>query len=122
MSSRAKRGICSFTNPKKKADSSGKPRPRNDTFGFFPKPVKPFRLWRAFVVAKATTHKLSRVFEQNQIKLERRHKQEIRGVPKVRGNRAGRVAGQDNFENFRRVVQRIQEAFARLRLQRRNAR
>jgi glycine dehydrogenase subunit 2 len=41
MSSRAKRGICFFTNPKKKADSSGKPRPRNDTFGIFPQPVKP---------------------------------------------------------------------------------
>jgi hypothetical protein len=35
MSSRAKRGICFFANPEKKADSSGKRRPRNDTFGFF---------------------------------------------------------------------------------------
>jgi hypothetical protein len=43
MSSRAKRGICFFTNPKKKADSSGKPRPRNDTFGIFPQPVQPCR-------------------------------------------------------------------------------
>jgi hypothetical protein len=41
MSSRAKRGICFFANPKKTADSSGKPRPRNDTFGIFPQPVYP---------------------------------------------------------------------------------
>jgi hypothetical protein len=41
MSSRAKRGICFFTNPKKKADSSGKPRPRDDTFGIFQQPVQP---------------------------------------------------------------------------------
>jgi hypothetical protein len=39
MSSRAKRGICFFANPKKKADSSGKPRPRIDTFGIFPQPA-----------------------------------------------------------------------------------
>jgi hypothetical protein len=36
MSSRAKRGIFFFSNLKKKADCSGKPRPRNDTFGIFP--------------------------------------------------------------------------------------
>ncbi len=41
MSSRAKRGICFFANPEKKADSSGKPRPLNDTFGIFPQPVQP---------------------------------------------------------------------------------
>ena len=44
MSSRAKRGICFFANPKKKADSSGKPRPRNGTFGIFPQPVQPRQL------------------------------------------------------------------------------
>jgi len=41
MSSRAKRGICFLSNLKNKADSSGKPRPRNDTFGIFPQPVQP---------------------------------------------------------------------------------
>jgi hypothetical protein len=41
LSSRAKRGICFFANRKEKADSSGKLRPRNDTFGIFPQPVKP---------------------------------------------------------------------------------
>jgi hypothetical protein len=40
LSSRAKRGICFFANPEEKADSSGKPRPRNDTFGIFPQLVK----------------------------------------------------------------------------------
>jgi hypothetical protein len=39
MSSRAKRGSCFFANPKKEADSSDKPRPRNDTIGIFPQPV-----------------------------------------------------------------------------------
>src|SRR5260221_8754277 len=41
LSSRAQRGICFFTNTRKKADSSGKPRPRNDSFGVFPQPLKP---------------------------------------------------------------------------------
>src|SRR5258708_38553136 len=43
LSSRAQRGICFFTNTSKKADSSGKPRPRNDSFGVFPQPVQPRR-------------------------------------------------------------------------------
>src|ERR1700719_3509593 len=38
LSSRAQRGICFFTNARNKADSSGKPRPRNDSFGVFPQP------------------------------------------------------------------------------------
>jgi hypothetical protein len=33
LSSRAQRGICFFANPKKKADSSGNIRPRNDEIG-----------------------------------------------------------------------------------------
>src|SRR5712691_6489387 len=41
LSSRAKRGICFFANPTKKADSSGKIRPRNDKIGVFPQPLKP---------------------------------------------------------------------------------
>src|ERR1700681_4536410 len=41
--SRAQRGICFFTNTRKKADSSGKPRPRNDSFGVFPQPLQPRR-------------------------------------------------------------------------------
>src|ERR1700747_246876 len=41
LSSRAQRGICFFAIPKKKADSSGNVRPRNDKFGVFPQPVKP---------------------------------------------------------------------------------
>ena len=39
-SSQAQRGICFFANPTKKADSSGKIRPRNDEIGVFPQPVK----------------------------------------------------------------------------------
>jgi hypothetical protein len=41
MSSRAKRGICFFATPKKKANSSGNPRPRNDTIEIFPQRVQP---------------------------------------------------------------------------------
>src|SRR5579863_3976100 len=54
MSSRAKRGICFFANPKKKADSSGKPRPRNDTFGIF---RNLFSLW-VLVLARMNPHRL----------------------------------------------------------------
>src|SRR5260370_40898600 len=39
LSFRAQRGICFFTHTRKKADSSGKPRPRNDSFGVFPEPL-----------------------------------------------------------------------------------
>src|SRR5580704_11358639 len=53
MSSRAKRGICFFANPKKKADSSGKPRHRKNTFGIFPQPVQPCRKVRKNKVASA---------------------------------------------------------------------
>jgi len=35
LSSRARRGICFFADPEQKADSSGKPRPRKDTFLYF---------------------------------------------------------------------------------------
>jgi hypothetical protein len=50
MSSRAKRGICFFANRKKKADSTGNPRPRNHKFGIFPQTVQPrqsddFKTW-----------------------------------------------------------------------------
>jgi hypothetical protein len=41
LSSRAERGICFFANPTKKADSSGKIRPRNDKIGVFPQLVQP---------------------------------------------------------------------------------
>src|SRR6266853_3687766 len=41
LSSRAQRGICFFANPTKKADSSGKIRPRNDKIGVFPQPANP---------------------------------------------------------------------------------
>jgi len=39
--------------PKKKADSSGKPRPRNDTFGIFPQPVQPSHEVRKIEAASA---------------------------------------------------------------------
>jgi hypothetical protein len=56
-SSRAKRGISFFANPKKKADPPGKPRPRDDTFGVFLQAVKPVEFRAAFGTIETVPHK-----------------------------------------------------------------
>ena len=71
MSSRAKRGICFFANRKKKADSSGNPRPRNHKFGIFPQTVQPrqsddFKTWallRAAFLMSYVDWPFSAIFE-----------------------------------------------------------
>ena len=54
-------GFCFWRKGQEKADPSGKRRLRDDNLSVFPQTVKLLALGKNYVVAKATTHKDSRV-------------------------------------------------------------